>query len=371
MPRTLPLVTAGVAGCAVAILSGAPAHADSEVTVRGLGFPDGRLTQLSMVGCASLYERTDEPLQPFIGRGPGQAPLGTRNLGYDLAGGNAVGSLHYLDSMAGTTVAELSVYAAEGAQGVAYAGFQEPGEAHTSRVWIGRATLTAPAGRWDTVRAPGLTYSWTKYDLVTQRVVATTEAPAAATGPVFAATHGGDGAGFYTIGFGCDGGRFSTDAWRVGRAGDITTYDLEGLATTTEIAGSQHQVAAGDPVTLTGQVRHGRGDRLRRATLMLESKPAGGRDFEVVGVYPAADTDPSAVVHPTESTIYRWRFADRPVAEGSESELFVVTVASAATPELPQLAEPTPTGGPDPSPSQEASGEPAPTEAATPDAPLH
>ena len=48
-------------------------------------------------------DRTIEPLGPFIGRGPDQAPLGTRSVGYDLQGGNAVGSLYYIDSMARTT----------------------------------------------------------------------------------------------------------------------------------------------------------------------------------------------------------------------------------------------------------------------------
>ena len=156
MFRALSLVTAGVAGCAAAFVVGAaPAVADSQVTVRGVGFPEGKLAQLSMVGCASLYERTDEPLAPFIGRGPDRAPLGTRSLGYDLAGGNAVGSVHYVQSMLDTTIAELAVHATGGAQGVAYAGYQEPADEGTPDVWIGRASVSAPDATWTRVSAPG------------------------------------------------------------------------------------------------------------------------------------------------------------------------------------------------------------------------
>jgi hypothetical protein len=367
VPRVSALVTAGVLGCAAAVLAGAPAVADSQVTVRGVGFPPGKQAQLSMVGCASLYDRSDEPLAPFIGRGPGRAPLGTRSLGYDLAGGNAVGSLHYVLSMVDTTVVELAVHAENGAEGVAYAGYQEPQDAGTADVWIGRAAVSAPAGAWARVQATDLTYTWTKYDMVTHEVVETSESAAEATVPELAATHGGDGAGFYTIGFGCDGARFSMDAWRIGSSGDVTSYDLEGLTTATAIAGSTTRVEAGREVTLTGRVRLGMGDRLQRGTLMLEARPVVGGEFEVIEVLDAAATDPSVVVRPSTSTVYRWRFADRPLAEGSVSSPFVVTVpAGADQPDLPE--PPGPSQSPSQSPNQSPSQEPSETPA-TPDPP--
>ena len=368
MASALSLVTAGVATSATAILVACPAVADSQVTVRGVGFPEGRSVQLSMVGCSSLYDRTDETLAPFIGRGPERAPLGARSLGYDLQGGNAVGSLHYRESMLDTTSAELAVYAKDGAQGVAYAGYQEPADADTQFVWIGRASLSAPAGSWTRVQATDLTYTWTRYDTLTHQVIPTPAPAPVATVPQVTAARG-DGAGFYTIGFGCDGARFSTDAWRIGSPGDVTTYDLEGLTTATSMDGSKNRIEAGDEVSLTGRLRLGIGDRLRRGTLMLESKPAGDGEFEVVEVLDAAATDPSVVVRPTESTVYRWRFADRPLAEGSVSSAFLVTVVPVvAPPEHTQSPEPSasPTPEPSASPSETPSAEPSATPEASP-----
>ena len=96
---------AGSAGrcCCVAAFGvvglAAPSYADSTVTVQGTAFPDPARANLSFVGCADLYQRTDERLLPTIGAGPGAAPAGTRSLGWDLAGGNAVGAMFPVDSM--------------------------------------------------------------------------------------------------------------------------------------------------------------------------------------------------------------------------------------------------------------------------------
>jgi len=335
-----------------------------------VGFPDDGLAQLTMVGCSTLYDRIDEPLAPFIGRGAEGAPppLGNRTVGYDLQGGNAVGSLHYVDSMAETTTAELSVYAGDGASGVAYAGIQAPADADSNDVWIGRASVSAPAGTWTRVRATELTYTWTKYDMVAQQALTTGPAPNASVEQALAAL-GGDGPGFYTIGLGCDGARFSMDAWQIGTSDNVTSYDLEGLTTTTTIVGSRRQVQAGEEVTLTGRLRLGMGDRLRRGTLRLEAKPAGGGEFQLVEVLEAAATDPSVVVRPTESTVYRFRFVDRPLAEGSSSGLFRVTVVAAQEqPELPQPPRPTesPTEHPSESPSEAPTEHPSESPTATP-----
>lgn len=343
------LLIACLAGGAVVTMTAAPAMADSQVTVRGGGFPDGALAELSMVGCSALYDRTTEPLQPFIGRGPAQAPLGQRSRGFDLQGGNAVGPLFYLDSMVDTTIAEMAVHATSGAEGVAYAGYQERIDTGSPDVWIGRTSLTAPAGAWERVQAPTLTYVWTKYDMDAHRPLPE-DSNVVATVPEFAAGHGGDGQGFYALGFGCDGAAFSMDAWRIGTPGDVTSYDLEGLSTTTRIGGSAHQVHAGDAVTLTGAVRLGRGDRLHHGTLILEAKRLGADEFRMVAVHDAGDSDPVVQVRPDESTVFRWRFVDRPLAEGSVSSWFLVGVLTNAHP--PGLPEaPGSTDGPDPEPS--------------------
>ena len=77
-------------GAAVAAaLSVSPAHADSQVVVRGLSFPADSATKLSIVGCEGVYNRQPEPIATYLSRG---GPAGTRSFKYDLAGGNAVGS---------------------------------------------------------------------------------------------------------------------------------------------------------------------------------------------------------------------------------------------------------------------------------------
>lgn len=325
------LVAAGTAVAATALLA-APAHGDSQVIVRGTGFPDGRVVQQSLVGCDSLYDRGAEVLAPYVSRGPDPAPLGQRSLGFDPAGGNAVGSMHYVDSMSATSVAGLSVHAREGTTGVAYAGYQSPVDASAYRLWIGRAAIEVAPGRWQYVDAPALTYTWTQYDMRSGQPVTAPAAGGAVRVPAFLAAHGGDGAGFYSIGFGCDGRSFNTDAWRVGRPGAVTTYDLEGLTTVTTITGPQGSVGSGDEVRLGGSLRTGSGAPVSHGTLILEAKEAGAAAFAPVDVVAAADA-PSVTVTPAGTTVYRWRFVDRPLAEGSVSGEWRVEVEEVQEPQ--------------------------------------
>ena len=145
----------------------APSYADDTVTVQGTAFPDPARANLSFVGCADLYQRTDEALAPTIGVGPGAAPSGTRSLGWDLAGGNAVGALFPVDSMRHDD-GEPGGNSAGRATGVAYAGYQEPADAGTSLLWLGRSELVTPGGAWQTVDATTRVYTWTKYDMTTR-----------------------------------------------------------------------------------------------------------------------------------------------------------------------------------------------------------
>lgn len=337
---------AATALCAAPAFAGSTIRStpDSTIVVRGAAFPVGREAQLSFVGCDSLYDRSVEALQPYLTLGPGTAPAGERSVEYALSGGNAIGSLYYVNSMLATTVAGFSVYAANGAAGVAYAGYQMPADIGTTLVWFGRADLLASPGRWQQVDATKLTYAWTKYDMASGERVPTDDATGAAvSGEVgdpssssavtdFIAAHGGDGVGFYTIGFGCDGLAFDMDAWRIGGASGVTTYDLEGLSTVTTITGSSGSIVAGENATISGALRDGAGIKLFRATMILEAKAFDSFEFTTVDVAEAAGAiDPSVTVQPTTRTVYRWRFADRPLAEDSESAPFTIEVATGVT----------------------------------------
>lgn len=316
---------AALGAAVVALIPLAPAMADDTVVVHGTTFPSGRAAQLSFVGCDDPYVRAPEQPQPYVGLGPGAVPSGTRSLGYDLAGGNAIGSLHYVDSVLATTVVGLSVTAPEGASGVAYAGYQEPADWGTGRVWFGRTELSVGAGGWSRVDLAGRAFTWTKYDMLGGRRLDQT-APASRL-PAFVKAHGGDGPGFFTVGFGCDGKAFNMDAWRVGRPGAVTTYDLEGLTTATSIAGPDGAVDAGQEVTLRGAVVDQAGVAVPGARLVLESQGEGGGWTLVDGV---GGPDPALTVAPEATTTYRFRFVDRPLAEGSVSAPFTVEVREPA-----------------------------------------
>jgi hypothetical protein len=337
------VVAAAVVGCgAVAAGALAPAYADDTVIVQGTAFPDPARASLSLVGCDDLYQRTDESVLPMIGLGPGRPPAGRRSLGFDPAGGNAVGALFTVGSMLTTTTASMAVNSPGQAVGVAYAGYQEPADAGTSFLWLGRAELVTPGGAWQTIDATTQPYTWTKYDMRTRQPV--TAGPGVpSTVAVFAAAHGGDGPGVYTIGFGCDGTAFSMDQMSIGSPGAVTTYDIEGLRTRVTIT-AQHR--DGDGVTITGQLHTVTGDPVPHATMILEQRQPDSSRWTPVLVADVESNGARATVQPTGKTFYRWRFVERPLAEGSVSMPLLLDV----WPTLP-AATPTPTPSQSPFPT--------------------
>lgn len=308
------------------------AFADSTVVVRGLGFGADSTTNLAIVGCSGLYDISSAPVATYLSPSPG-GPAGSRSLKYDLDGGTAVGSQHHVGSLAATTVAGASVLAPQGTTGVAYAGYQSPEDAGTTLLWVGRADLSVGAGAWQQVDAPGLTYTWTKYDFATQRPVDSGEAPASSTVPALMDAHGGDGAGFYALGFGCDGNPFKIDALRTGSPGDVTTYDLEGYTTATGITGSAERITAGDALTLHGSVTTDMVGPLAQGLLVLEAQQFGEQEFKPVdgAALQVSGGGTTATVQPTSHTVYRWRFGGSASADGSVSAPFTVDVAPVVT----------------------------------------
>ncbi len=325
----------GVAGLA------APSYADSTVTVQGTAFPDPARANLSFVGCADLYQRGNEALAPTIGIGPGAAPSGTRSLGWDLAGGNAVGAMFPVDSMVGTSTASLAVNSVDRATGVAYAGYQEPADAQTTLLWIGRSELVTPGGAWQTVDATTRVYTWAKYDMTTRQQVAPgPRVPTTVAG--FAAAHGGDGPGIYTIGFGCDGTPFSMDQLQVGRPGAVTTYDVEGLRTLVSIGSEPGD--SKDEVTITGRLRTMSGEPIPHPTMILERRTPGSKVWKPVLVADVRKGVVRAPVELDEPAFYRWRFVERPLAEGNASVALALDL-------LPTLPTESPSSTPSATPS--------------------
>ena len=359
--RAAGLAAAGLTAIGVVGVA-APACADTTVTVQGTSFPDPARAALSFVGCGDLYQRTDEDLAPSVGLGPGQAPSGSRSLGWDLAGGNAVGVVFPVPSVLAATTAALDVNAAGQASGVAYAGYQQPSDTGTSLLWIGRAPLATPGGAWQDVEATGRAYVWTHYDMATRRPVGPDDG-VSATVAEFAASHGGDGPGFYTIGFGCDGTPFSMDTLRVGTAGDVTTYDAEGLRTSVTIT-SQH--SAGGDVTIAGRLTSETGDAIPFATMILERRDDGGADWRPVQVVDVRDGVAVAKVRPEGREFYRWRFVERPLAEGSTSRALVLDVDPTPDEPTPPDGQPSPTASPPVPPPTSTSPADTPSQSPSP-----
>ena len=326
--RRVFLVLAGAV--VVAVLPLSAVSADSTVVVRGIGFAAGSSTSLAIMGCDAMYDSPGAAVATYLSPSPG-GPAGTRALKYDLDGGTAVGSQHRVASMTGTTVAGASVLAADGTSGVAYAAIQSPEDDGTTLAWIGRASFAVDAGAWRQVNAADLTYTWTRYDFATQRPVG--EDGGSATVPAFVARHGGDGPGFYAVGFGCDGHAFKVDALRTGSPGDVTTYDLEGYTTATGISGSAARVTAGEPVTLHGTLSSDMIGPLAQGVLALEAQPFGESGFTPVAgaALDVSDGQVTTTLTPTTHTVYRWRFGGSSSADGSVSPLFAVDVAARVT----------------------------------------
>ncbi|WP_275744652.1 hypothetical protein [Nocardioides sp. YIM 152315] len=321
------VVAAALAAVAAGTVPGASAAGNADVTVRGTAFPPGNRAQLTAVGCGDVFQRSTEPLRPMIGLATGAGATGQRSLGFDTGAGTAAGVVSYVEAIGATTVAGVSVSAAAGTTGVAYVGYQAPADAGTSRMWIGRASLTVPASAdWTTVDVPGLGYAWTQYDMATHRP---TGAQAGSSGvPAFVQTMGGDGYGFYVVGFGCDGSPFDVDAWRIGRPGATTTYDLEGYGTRTSIAGPTGTVAAGQRVTLQSRVVDDLGAPMSGARVVLEAKQDDGT-WETVRV--AVGASVAVTLRVEETTTYRWEVFSTPSTQGSVSQPLVVTVEDPAT----------------------------------------
>ena len=164
----------------------------------------------------------------------------------------------------------------------------------------------------------------------------------------FAAAHGGDGPGFYTVGFGCDGQPFNIDALRSGSPGAVTTYDLEGYTSSTgdqRLREHRARRRAGHPA---GSLQDELGRPVPHGLLVLEARGPDAAAFTPVkGVAASVDGAPnvsaSVSVTPSTRTAYRWRFAGTWSVDGSVSPSFTVDVGTVVTAERQPGDDP---GGP-------------------------
>ncbi len=328
---------------ALAVALSAPiasASADSTVTVSGLDFPSND-TYLTYFGCEDLYHADTEPPRVRIDRGSAPS-AGNRSFGVIMPGsGTASGPVHAVSSVADTTVASFSARARYGdGEGVAYVWYVTPGLL-PGQVWAGHADLTLGSS-WETVDTTAESYTWR---LVTAATGALVRDGGTSTIADFTDEHG-DGPGYLLAGFGCDGEEFSIDRLRYGGRGNVTTYDLEGIAARAEMRDpSEAEVAAGDPVTITGAAVDGHRVPIG-ASMVLQAKTAESGKFVAVGkVIPESnDGLVRKVVHPKKTTTYRWYLPAMGYADEAVSDVVTVTVKG---------DEPEPPAEPGESPSAE------------------
>jgi outer membrane biosynthesis protein TonB len=145
----------------------------------------------------------------------------------------------------------------------------------------------------------------------------------------------------------------------------VTTYDLEGLATSTSIDGPSGSVDAGTPVTLRGDLSVIGGD-LGPARLVLERRTAHGGWAIVQGVDTVAGQPVELTVRPDATTTYRWELVDRPLAEGSASAPLTVQVNGSPGGSGGPSDQPAPSQQPTPSQSPTPSSHPTPSQHPTP-----
>ncbi len=303
----------------------APARADETVVVSGLAFPSDD-TYLSYFGCDAPTGDAASP-QVRIGKGPSGAPAGSRSFGFRMPGtGTAAGPVHYAESVAGTTVAQLSARAAHGSTGVARVWMVTPG-LKAGQAWSGRAELSAGPG-WQTVDAGAATYTWTRYDAATGEAL---EEAGRASIADFTAERG-DGPGYLMAGLGCDGNEFFVDALRYGSPGDVTTYDLEAISVTATINASTTNLRRGEEVALLGTTAGPDGVPMG-ASLVLEARPQGSDQFEPVGSQVVATREGvvTLTVVPEVTTDYRWYYPETGYADEGWSESVRVVVRGAHT----------------------------------------
>ena len=310
-----------VAAIAAALSSPlAPAVADDTVVVPGLAFPSSD-TYLTYFGCTDLYHADTRSPQVRISR-DGAVPAGQRSFGLRMPGsGTASGPVRRVDSVAGSSVAGFAARSDQGGAGVAYVWYVAP-DLLPGQAWSGRATLqVGPV--WQYVDAGAATYTWTRYHAATGEVV---EDGGTSTIADFTSAHG-DGPGYLLAGFGCDGQPFSLDALRFGSPGNVTTYDLEGIAVSTTMRSSHGVLPPNGEVTLSGVTLDTGGVPIGSA-LVLEARPDGHKVFAPVGgtTYSGPDGTVSAVVAPEVTTEYRWYLPDTGLANAGWSQPVRVVV---------------------------------------------
>lgn len=302
-----------------------PVRADSTFVVRGGSFGSD-LNNVFGLDCDDPFELAQGLTFTFPAT---TSPLGARALrvapSFTGVGG---GWSSLVDSLEGVTTFTMDVRTTAPNEGRVVVSLASEVPEETTHSWVGVSEpISVPAASgYQTVSGLGRTFDWTKYDDQAQSV----DTVVGQTLDTFLAAHGGDRQGQLIMIFGCNGVGFDTDRWRIGDVSSVTTFDLEGVASSVTAQASVTKVAHQGAVTLSTALRVA-GELSADTSVTLQARQPNGSFSDVGSATTNAQGAASLVVRPTRTTTYRWSFAGTSNIDPSVSGPVTVSVSPILT----------------------------------------
>lgn len=309
----------------LATVPSSPARADSTIVVRGGNFGSD-LNGVFGLDCDDPYGLAQGLDFTFPAT---SSPLGTRALRITSAFTGTGGGWNTLvGSLDDVTTFTMDVRTAAPNEGRVVVSLASEVPEETMHNWVGLSEpISVPAeSGYQTVSGLGRTFDWTKYNGQAQPV----DTVVGQTLDAFLAAHGGDRQGQLIMIFGCNGVGFDTDRWRIGDVSNITTFDLEGVASSVTAQASVTKVAHQGAVTLSTALRVA-GELSADTSVTLQARQPNGSFSDVGSATTNAQGAASLVMRPTRTTTYRWSFAGTANIDPSVSSPLTVKVSPTLT----------------------------------------
>jgi hypothetical protein len=308
----------------LATVPSSPARADSTIVVRGGSFGSD-LNGVFGLDCDDPFELAQGLTFTYPAT---TSPLGARALrvapSFTGVGGGWSSLVDSLDAVTTFTMDVRTTVPNEGRVVVSMAS-EVPEE--TTHRWVGVSepvSIPAASG-YQTVSGLGRTFDWTKYNGATPVGSAPSQ-----TLDAFLEGHGGDREGQLIMTFGCNGVGFDTDRWRIGDVSNVTSFDLEGVASSVMTRVSVTRVVYQGAVKMSTALRLA-GELSPGGTVALQARQPDGSFSTVGSATTNAQGAASLVVRPTRTTTYRWSFAGTDTIDPSVSVPITVRVAPILT----------------------------------------
>lgn len=220
MFRRISALAAGLAIVLAATIP--PSAADSTSNVYGYDWPDG-FGSNSWSCLADQYAPESRDLVR-TGTVPG-GNAGVESVGWQAAVTNREkGLFAYVTNPRALTVFESAVYAPSGhSTGHVIAVYNDTTPGYTTGLWVGSAAVTHNLADWGVLNAATTQLTWNYY---ANGAYVTTLGPSSVQ--QFANSRAAGGIAQVGVAWGCSGEAVYADRLRVGSAGNVTTYNVEG-----------------------------------------------------------------------------------------------------------------------------------------------